>query len=965
MAYPAPRRLQLRRGNTSAVSAYLGNTGELVVNTDNWTLYVHDGVTVGGYLATVNTASINSNISSITNGTAVFGNIIPSANVTYSLGNITHQWRDLYVSNNTIFVGGVPLSIDATGNLTINGNVIPSIEYVNTAVANVTVDLSSYALNANVTAANVGMKGYVDNAVASIVIPVTYSNANVASYLPTYSGDIGANISKAGYNWTFGTNGNLQFPDGTIYSGSELVSPTVPTVGGTASAGEAGITYLTGELSKWAIFTEGAFTVGVWTDVQVGWTVTDNNGFTDTIAGRGSFGAASFQTTVNDWPAPASGKTYVFTSPDYQLGYTNPIEITVGSNDWTFGANGSLTFPDNTVQQTAFSNTASIITTIIANAATQSDLIIGINANVTAANVGIKGYVDSQNFYSNTKVATYLQVGGISNISVAGNVTATYFVGNGALLTGIAASSSYSNVQVATYLPTYTGTLAGGTLNLAGQDGTTVVDFQTGAATNQIITLGSNYTFSIRAGAAASNRGSLVLESGQNSRVRINGSGSNVLITAGNGTQSSTWTFANSGVLTFPDGTTQSTAASGDSSNYGNANVASYLPTHTGNVGVNYLLGTTPNVTVTAGTFDSVFDTTGNVILPTAYISGNVTAGYFIGNGALLTGIVSLGSTDYSNVNVKAYTETMGFQNYGNVNVAAYTQTVGYTNYSNVNVSAFITTNGLTNFSNVNVAAYLNTQGYNLYSNVNVAAYLSTYSGNVANVRLGTSGILTFPDGSQQTTAAFGGGSNYGNANVAAFLPTYTGTTGITQVGTLATLAVSGNATVGNLVGTEANTRIIANTHVTTFDIYGNVTFPANVIATRFIGNGALLTSVVTQTTGSWTVTAGTNTYSFTVPINAVYQIWVRGNIPNGIITYLATVSVTNTNVPVLGSQRAWNYTDGGSPILLTSMPAQIIGTEGTISNTVVSTTTANQFDFGISNTSGESQIVYWGYNTL
>jgi hypothetical protein len=44
-----------------------------------------------------------------------------------------------------------------------------------------------------------------------------------------------------------------------------------------------------------------------------------------------------------------------------------------------------------------------------------------------------------------------------SNLTVSGNVNASYFLGNGALLTGIVAGSSYSNVQVATYLPTYTG----------------------------------------------------------------------------------------------------------------------------------------------------------------------------------------------------------------------------------------------------------------------------------------------------------------------------------------------------------------------------------------------------------------------------------------------------------------------------------------------------------------------------
>jgi len=118
-------------------------------------------------------------------------------------------------------------------------------------------------------------------------------------------------------------------------------------------------------------------------------------------------------------------------------------------------------------------------------------------------------------------------------------------------------------------------------------------------------------------------------------------------------------------------------------------------------------------------------------------------------------------------------------------------------------------------------------------------------------------------------------------------------------------------------------------------------------------------------TSGSWTITAGTNTYEFTVPANAAYQLWVRGNIPDGIITYIATVSVTNTNVPVLGNQYAWNYTGGGSPIAITSIPDQIVGTVGAISTATVSGTTNNVFRFGISNSTGSSQTVYWGYVKL
>ena len=124
-------------------------------------------------------------------------------------------------------------------------------------------------------------------------------------------------------------------------------------------------------------------------------------------------------------------------------------------------------------------------------------------------------------------------------------------------------------------------------------------------------------------------------------------------------------------------------------------------------------------------------------------------------------------------------------------------------------------------------------------------------------------------------------------------------------------------------------------------------------------------TGPTNRTTGSWTVPTGTSTQSFTVPGNGAYSLWVIGSIPNGIIAYRATVVVTNTNVPVLGTSYAWNYTGGGSPLLLTSIPNQIVGTNNTIISTNVVTSTANKFDFGISNTSGSSQVVTYGYTTL
>ena len=376
---------------------------------------------------------------------AVSESIIPDTDVAYDLGSPTNRFRTLYLSGNTIDLGGALISATDDGNVSLPGvtetkfkpgsiqdNRQPGEPFFNeTAISeeSVIIDFATFGWAINdpappdpylptfqpsIYSATFNGSGFItaitlvtanyygEDDVESIIIgngdtmialapgtALTRAAIRAAAQAAPFALPLAAGVlstSESVFNSASLTipvdiddltdTGNLLF-DGDYTSlsnrptipvdiddltdtgnllASELVSPTVPTIGGTASAGEAGITYLSGDLSKWAIFTVGAFTIGEWTDVQPGWTVTDNNGFTDIIAGRGSFGAASFQTTVNSWPSPASGKTYVFTSPDYQLGYTNPVEITVGSNDWTFDLNGVLTLPIGATNNGRISN---------------------------------------------------------------------------------------------------------------------------------------------------------------------------------------------------------------------------------------------------------------------------------------------------------------------------------------------------------------------------------------------------------------------------------------------------------------------------------------------------------------------------------------------------------------------------------------------------------------------------------
>jgi hypothetical protein len=243
------------------------------------------------------------------------GNILPSSNVTYSLGDATHQWRDLWVSNNTIYIGNTPIRVDGgtllingapisgtanTGDITFSGRIISASSGTGSSFITLNDDIriagndlnlspssgdsriyfypdnnvaagsqltiqtnstndpdtnqaqiwaratGNYAQRRNLLigtdAGDVQLRSTGDNAstktwtfdrFGNLVLPnlgninyangtsilsglntSSYGNANVATYLPTYTGNIAGNIVKNGYTWTFGTGGNLTVPAG-------------------------------------------------------------------------------------------------------------------------------------------------------------------------------------------------------------------------------------------------------------------------------------------------------------------------------------------------------------------------------------------------------------------------------------------------------------------------------------------------------------------------------------------------------------------------------------------------------------------------------------------------------------------------------------------------------------------------------------------------------------------------------
>lgn len=164
--------------------------------------------------------------------------------------------------------------------------------------------------------------------------------------------------------------------------------------------------------------------------------------------------------------------------------------------------------------------------------------------------------------YGNANVTALLAAFGSNAVSTTGNVTAGFLVGDGSQITNLP-SGNYSNANVAAYLPTYSGNISAGNIAVTGR-----ITAATATATGTIT--GGNIATAGTVSATGNITGSYIL---------------------GNGSQ-----------------------LTGINANYGNANVAAYLPTYTG-----AMTAMTGNVTTTA----------------------NVQGVYIKGNGSELTGIVT------------------------------------------------------------------------------------------------------------------------------------------------------------------------------------------------------------------------------------------------------------------------------------------------------------------------------------
>jgi hypothetical protein len=832
------------------------------------------------------------------------GNIVPSGNAVYSLGNATNQWNDLYVSNATIFMNNVPISLTAGNVLTVNGNAVLQ-NNSNSSITTTGNITAGYFIGDGSQLSNVASTGDITFDGATISAPddeviriQAKDDDSVVRSLFRLDPDNGyaemralssqRNQGFATGDWATGVwtgienNAQLAFTGATDivnfldneFSGSTNQTISVnggePMALGGYSSGGNNVTFFVDVAPPTdpTTITSIEFNYYYSSRIEI-----DNDDDEINIRGNGlnininsdesvDIGAANSVEIVSDTIVSLLNNSA-----------TNPIIIRTSNGNtnqtWEFDATGNLNLPGATAGETIATQSGYI---------TVGNLLIGQGGSLFNSN--------------NDSWALY---GNLSDPGTVIFIPSDADAGNGLPLY---IESQQSNVEI--------------------RSGSSTWNF--GNTSNLTLPLGGIvYETSIPGGALTGNTIALKPQGGTNADQQLL-----VYPTA---------LGADANHLHLTSGNLYNTELF-----LGNDDLYVKLA-NTGNVVINSNNGTGNTAQWTFGTAGTILNS-GNLILQTPNgVPGVVTAitgssGSWESNPR--NNLATAGGTGTGlTVNV---TETGGYASA----IAIATPGTGYSNGDSISV--------VSGSSDASFTISVLANGWTFTTTGNL-----TLPGNVSAVG-NITGNYILGNGSQLT----GLPATYGNANVATFLAAY-GSNTITTTGNITAGNIIGNISItGNVIGTQPNVTLVAGSYDWTFDNTGNLTLPGNTFAVNYANNTPV--DVVTRFEGTWTVPTGNSTQSFTVTGNNSYQMWAQGNIPNGIIVWNATVSVTNTNVPVIGQQFAWNYEGGGNILMLTSIPAQIIGTAGAIANAQPAVANTNVFSFGINNTSGGNVTVRYGW---
>ena len=426
-------------GNTTAVSGTITNAlsvGTTLLVTGATTLSSTLGVTgistlSGNVVAASGTTSTNTTTGALVvvggagisgrlnvgGDITVTGNVIPSANVTYNLGSTTGQWKDLYLSGSTIYLGSATIGTAGSSNnatLTLDGASGNTLITATTASSNTTT-------GALVVKGGAGVVGALN--VGSTII----AGGNVVANSGTASSNQTTGALVVAGTGGLGVGGSIYA--GNIYDNGTRVYSTTTGTGNLAVSGSQITLALVGP---------GAITVGSATSVPV--VTTDTYGRVVALTSS----AISTTYTLNG----TTGTTSVTNGSTLNLAGTYGVTVAVGTEYANIATpqdlqttasptfNGLTTKTQSTggLQAVAIGNVTpgtAAFTTVTTNTETIGGLQAVAIGNVTPGTAAFT-----------TVTANTETVGGLQAVAI-GNVTP----GTGAFTTLSAGSANFAAIN--------------------------------------------------------------------------------------------------------------------------------------------------------------------------------------------------------------------------------------------------------------------------------------------------------------------------------------------------------------------------------------------------------------------------------------------------------------------------------------------------------------------------------------
>jgi hypothetical protein len=429
-------------------NANVGNLGfgsGIVTGTGNITA----GNVNAGNLLTTNNLSVT---------TYVTSSLIPNANITYSLGNSTNRWKDLWLSNSTLYFD--TNSTMSAGTVT-NGNSNISIP-----VANGNVNFSS-AGNAN-------------------ILVVTGTGANITG-TANISGN--ANVGNLGTNIAIITTGNITtINSGLLQNGNSNITITANSnVTTTVSGNSTLIVTDTGANITGTLNASGNANVG---------NIGAANGVFTNVSGNGSALSSITGANVTGQVANAlvAGTVYTNAQPNItSVGTLSSLDVTANINAGNVKANSFFNGTSNIVIAVANGNVVTnangnsimTITGTGANINGTANIVGNANvgnlgaaagvftANITATNANITGqYVST--LATGTAPFVVTSTTQVANLSVATAGLATYAT----TANSVAGYNVSGAVAYATTANSVAGANVSGTVSSATTAGTVTTNAQ-------------------------------------------------------------------------------------------------------------------------------------------------------------------------------------------------------------------------------------------------------------------------------------------------------------------------------------------------------------------------------------------------------------------------------------------------------------------------------------------------------